>query len=733
MKKLIRWGIIQNRSRRKDPLMDCTNTTDVLSGTALPALQISDTDIDLIIKNYNRINPPETVDIAAAEQILTEQKCDGSFAGVPYDDDTRGHWLGMKHWDLLDTLVGAWHATRKNQYRTAVIAGLNFWGINLPENPNWWWQFVGVPYCIIRVLNNMYGEIPPETIANMRRCFDRSDIISMRNLYADNVKIDYNVLADRLALTEILRNQPNSPLAQECQVKFTGQNLVDTAIIRLWKGIYFKDTQQIFSGIEEAFSEVVFAGSRPIPHYDMPEVDRAWMSPGLEGIQADYSYHQHGAQQQFGNYGKAYFIHMMRFIELFDGTGIVPPPEKVDLIHKYFINGIRWTIYKKQFDILACGRELIKDMPWIKYARIAKTVAACKNTLQPELTAADKDLSGSNYFFRSDYLIHRRPNRFFSYKMCSRRVRGSESTNNENIKGLYLGCGVMQYKITGDEYDGMPALWDWRRLPGLTAVYDDAPLRAKADINASPFVGGVSDSINSGVMLNMFQKDKLEFYKSVATFEDAVVFTLSDIKNQTACPVNTTIDSKRCAAPVEVLFADEKVQSFNDGTFDLQQVSRIVCGETAYTFPEPVNITLVIEEKTVEWNTITLWTNGSFSGKSATFYLTGEKPASYIVHPANKSVAGIKSLIRENFYHAMLDEKSNIKYIFFFAPGEVEIPGIGKVSCDRKASVMITGNNILLAETEQNGSPVNFVLNGKEYKFAAPSGIYAGKSSIQPR
>ena len=417
--------------------MDCSRTPDVLSGAAYTALQITDKDIDLIIKNYNRINPPETVDIAQAEQVLAGQKSDGSFSCVHYDDATRGNWAAMEHWNLVNILVGAWHATRNDQYRLAVIAGLNFWGINLPENPNWWWQFVGVPYCIIQVLNNMHGEIPPETLENMRRCFDRSDIISMRNLYAYEVKIDYNVLADRLALTEILRNQPNSPLAQECQVKFTGQNLVDTAIIRFWKGIYFKDTQQVFSGIEEAFSEVVFAGSRPIPHYEMPEVDRAWMSPGLEGIQADYSYHQHGAQQQFGNYGKAYFINLMRFIKLFDDTNIVPPPEKVDLIHKYFLNGIRWTMYKDEFDILACGRELIKDMPWIKYARVAKTVAACNETLLPALQEADKDLSGSNYFYRSDYLIHRRPDRFFSYKMCSRRVRGGESTNNENMQGLF--------------------------------------------------------------------------------------------------------------------------------------------------------------------------------------------------------------------------------------------------------------------------------------------------------
>ena len=43
-----------NRSKRKDSKMDCTNPSDVLSGTAYPALQISDTDIDLIIKNYKR-------------------------------------------------------------------------------------------------------------------------------------------------------------------------------------------------------------------------------------------------------------------------------------------------------------------------------------------------------------------------------------------------------------------------------------------------------------------------------------------------------------------------------------------------------------------------------------------------------------------------------------------------------------------------------------------------------
>ena len=215
--------------------------------------------------------------------------------------------------------------------------------------------------------------------------------------------------------------------------------------------------------------------------------------------------------------------------------------------------------------------------------------------------------------------------------------------------------------------------------------------------------------------------------------QQPVMFTLSDVENKTTFPVHTTIDSKRFTTPLEVLFSDGKQQSFSDGTHHLQQVSRIVCGETAYTFPEAADLTLEITDKTVAWNTVTVWADGSFSGKSATFYLTGTQPASYIVHPAGESAASFKSMIQANFYHAVTDEKSGIKYIFFFAPGQADIPGIGKVSSSAKAAVMITENQILLAETLQNGTPVEFTLNGKVYSFSAPGGLLAGKSSALPR
>ena len=298
------------------------------------------------------------------------------------------------------------------------------------------------------------------------------------------------------------------------------------------------------------------------------------------------------------------------------------------------------------------------------------------------------------------------------------------------MQGLHLGSGVMQYKITGEEYDGMTALWDWRRLPGLTAVYDDASLLAYSNVNSSPAVGGVSDNINSGVMLQMVQAEKLEYCKSVATFDDTIVFTLSGVNNKTACPVNTTIDSKRYTVPVEVFDNNGQRQSYSDGVHRLSGVKRIVCGSTAYTFPGGADLTLAIEEKNVAWNTITSWADGSYSGKSVTIYFSGTRAISYLVHPAEKVIDSIKSIAVGNSYHAVMDPVSNIKYLFFFAPGQAGIPGIGQVACDRKAAVMIKDKHLLLAGVEQSGSAVKFTLNGKLYTFAPPAEMYAGKSVI---
>ena len=683
------------------------------NSTSLSAVNFSG-EKDLIIRNFNRINPPGQADLDKAKKVLSDLNPDGSFKSINYSDRTYGMWDGIKHWANLHVLVAAWHAEHDAEYLSAIISGLEYWSDKMPVNPNWWWQFVGVPLNAIKVLNNMHGCIPAETIEKMRGIFDRSDIISARNISPDHKTIyDPSIIANRVSLTEI---EKFSLVRFENikKEKFTGQNLVWTASIMMWKGVIFNEEPLIYKGIEEVLSEIIVA-------------ERT-----MEGLQVDNSYHQHGPMLQFGNYGKSFFSDMTFFLSLFEGTKFAPPAEKIELIRGYFDRGLKWTLYKNQMDVLSCGRQIIKNYPREKYNDIAGTIAAAGTpSARQQLQEADHDLSGSNYFYCSDYLIHRRKNCYFSFKMCSSRVLCSESTNQENRQGNYLGSGVMQYKISGDEYEMMTGLWDFRHLPGLTVVYDNDSLISRGKVNKSSAVGGVGNGENSSLLMN-FSSDKLDYNKSVATFGKKVVFNLSDVNNKTVFPVDTTVDSKRYTLPVQVT-ASGKTRSYTCGTHKISQVSKIICGETAYTFPDGTDLILAIEEKTVPWKNITIWADGSCSGKTVTIWFSGEKPATYIVSPAQESADTLKSLIIPGVCHAVSDKNCGITYLFFFAPGTADVPGIGRVSCDRKAAIMLTREKIYLAEVEQQGGKVCFSIDKKVYNFDAPKGKYAGKSVCLPR
>ena len=100
----------------------------------------------------------------------------------------------MKHWSKLRTMVGAWTSTEKTKYRDVVLWKLAYWGRELPHNSNWWWQKIGVPRQAVRVINNMKGGVPNETMA---------------------------VLSLKLGMT--------------------GQKLADAAMLHLWKGLYYND------------------------------------------------------------------------------------------------------------------------------------------------------------------------------------------------------------------------------------------------------------------------------------------------------------------------------------------------------------------------------------------------------------------------------------------------------------------------------------------------------------
>ncbi|MBR7120588.1 MAG: hypothetical protein IKC77_10350 [Lentisphaeria bacterium] len=630
-----------------------------------------------LVKNYNSIYSHGNADLKKADALLADMNSDGSFKSVLYGDKSRGLWKGMAHWYNLRTLVAAWRKTADRKYCDAVNAGLIWWGKTLPENSNWWWQEIGVPMHLIRVINNMNGAVSPEALEASRKTFERAAL------------------------------------------RGTGQNLADAAIIHLWKGVFYNDDKMVNTAVDALKSVVKISPA------------------GKEGLQADYSFHQHGSQQQFGNYGRGYYENCTLLLRLLDGTEYAFSKAQQELIWNYFYCGLRWTLFKNQMDYLACGRQITHDAPYGKCRQIKGYSRRFNNSKEKRdiveaVSRNDASLEGSRYFFRSDYLIHRRKDFYFSYKMCSSRVIGSETINKENLQGLYLGCGVMQYKTDGSEYDNMAALWDWRRLPGLTAVYDNDSLnasRARKKTNISSTVGAVTDEVNTGVMMGC-SSSKIGYFKSVTAIDKCVVFNLNNVVNKTKSPVNTTIDSRLYRTPVEVVSAGKK-QVYENGTHKLEKVEKIIHDNVAYTFLKPQNLTLAIEEKSVPWKSVTIHAKGVQKGKTVTIYVNHGVKAknerlSYMIAPAGENT-GVKTIFNK-CGHVVKDSRNDTCWAYFFVPGEMDIPGVGKLSSDKKAAVMLKKDTLTVADVQQKNRVVNISLNDKLYKFVTPSGVYAGKS-----
>ena len=97
-----------------------------------------------------------------------------------------------------------------------------------------------------------------------------------------------------------------------------------------------------------------------------------------------------------------------------------------------------------------------------------------------------------------DYTLHVRPSYTFDVRMVSTRTMRCEYGNGENLRTYFLSDGCTNIVREGDEYQEIFPVWDWRRIPGVTAPQLKEIPMAKSDWQTkgtSEFAGGVSDSL----------------------------------------------------------------------------------------------------------------------------------------------------------------------------------------------------------------------------------------------
>ncbi len=440
-----------------------------------------------IISNFLQ----DSVSEGKVDTLLATMDEKGAWQKIDYTNLQRGKWPVLEHLRNLQILTIAYQKLGSKYYHKSKMSkkvhlALNYWLDNDFQNPNWWNPQIGVPKFISPILIAMEGELSPEQFEKGIKILSRS------------------------------------------QIRLAGQNKVWLSGNVLYKSLLLRNADTVRIASESIKDELVIRRL---------------------AIQPDYSFHEHGAMLQFGNYGLSFLADMIMWIDIFKGTEYQFEEEKISLLRNYVLDGIQWTLWKKGMDIAASGRHMFKG------AQVEKrnTVLALLNKLKvldPEYAeeyekAKNTDnLVGNKYFWKSDFQVQRSKNYYFSLKLSSNRVSAYETANFENLKGYHLGSGMTLLYQNQEEYVDIFPFWDWKKLPGTTIVQDTATIRISnawgytIDDN---FVGAVSDGKN-GIAVLKYNRDDLQANKSWFMFNDKIVCLGNGITADTSYTVTTAVN-----------------------------------------------------------------------------------------------------------------------------------------------------------------------------------------------
>lgn len=645
-------------------------------------------------------------DLEEANMFLAEMKDDGSWADIDYLSKERGAWSPRNHLSKLLVITRAYQTKGNTIYQNKGVSekihlSLNYWLDNDFQCPNWWYPVIGVPMVLNPIMILMEAELSEE----------------------------------QLKKSLVILNR--------CEIGKTGQNKVWQSGNVLLTSLLTRNIVMVERASASIKEELVVSLN--------------------EGIQPDWSYHQHGPQLQFGNYGLSYVGDMIKWISILRNTSYSFDENKVAILRNYLLEGQQWVIWKDQMNISSCGRQLFIDSQESKAKKLSNSIKDME-VLDPDFSdqyvkANDYlSLSGNKHFWRSDYHIQRNPNYYFSVKMCSERVIGAESCNSENIQGYYMGDGAAFLYQSGKEFTNIFPFWDWKKIPGTTIHQDDEPLpvltcsgyRIKSD-----FVGGVSDGEN-GIAVMKYIRNGLTANKSWFMIDNKIVCLGSGISSSEGFPVTTSVGQSYLNG--EAIIKLENQEKTAKEREELLDPLWVLHNNTGYLFPKGGN--LLLETKNVEgsWNRVARrYPDDRISAEIFKLWFEhGKNPKAgsyaYILVPntMESQMTELESnspfkIINNESLQAVETKDGSKAGISFYKAGKANI--LGGIEVNQACLVMLEKQNndidISVSDPTQKLSEIQIILKGQYehesaektgsntiIKVTMPSGMEAGETSV---
>ena len=479
-------------------------------------------------------------DYSKASEYLDSMADDGSWSDIDYED-TDNNWAPLKHLNRMLVMTVNYAQDNSSLYKSqelleGIERSLVYWYNVNPHCRNWYKNKIAKQFYF-----NIIGLLLQD-------------------------QIDWSL---HQKIVNDLTEEPS----------MTGSNRTLVASSTIYRGVLEKNARRIKKGIEGVTDQIIVTAE--------------------EGIQPDYSFHQHGHFIYNGSYGHNFLRESIWLATMVHGTGFDFTEEQIETLRNYYLEGTRWMLRCGLIDYNVRGRQvgrpegdllLAKNIiPQLDQYIIADPVYRnayfkSKHCIESQIP---QPITGNRHFWRSDYTVHHRDAYMTSLKMCSERTIGIElNMNQENKLGYWLPYGLTYIYRKGTEYQGIFPAWDWARLPGVTNPYYEYEEKDRGVpyTQKTSFVGGVSDGMY-GVSTMHFEVDSTMAKKSWFWFDDEWVALGTDIQSSSKSPIVTGIN--QCHLVGEVLI-DGK--SFIEKTQLLNNPKWIHHDEIGYIFPEETSL-----------------------------------------------------------------------------------------------------------------------------------------------
>jgi chondroitin AC lyase len=639
---------------------------------------------DTILSRYRQyllkdLSIKDIDDYTAKQSNLTTKN---KWADIDYSDTSPAYWQVRNHIERVKVLAMAWTSPKSKYYHQPVIwqtisRALDHWLEKRYKNSNWWVNEIGVPQDMRDILVLIGAELTPTQM-----------------------------------------KQALEVLAQH-KVRGVGANLIWSADLAIHYGALVKNEAMIKESVDLISKEIKITAG--------------------DGIQPDYSYHQHGPRLQIYHYGSSFLQTNVRIAWEVRGTPWSFPQEKINILTDFILKGWQWmsrgiNIVPGTIDRAASRKDQLHNadlralIPCLCDRN--PVYAAAFTSIADRQNGKGQPLIGFRFFPYSDFAAYHQKDFSFFVKTISARTLKSESINTENLKGKLLNNGDAYIIKNGNEYFNVMPVWNWNFLPGQTNINSSSDT-----IISNPFAGSVTNQTSGATAMKYTVSNNnqtVHANKFWACHDNLVVCLVSDLKaSNKNDSVFTALNQSRWQTAVEVNKPGNVVST--TGINQLKNLRWIFHSGIGYILLKPSTVQVQLDVRTSSWSAINasasaepvtekvfmpLLYHNALSDTSGGYVLVACNSSKQVMQLANKPRWQI---LINNAQCQAVQFVDGVIMAAFYTSGSLQLEKKKLFTTDRPCLIQITRDYIFVSDPLHHAGNLNFKLNDKTYKVSLNS------------